>query len=276
MHIRQLGPPLLFATETFESFNAVIRGFSIHSNRQAPSRDIAHAFANANRIRHLLSGAKFFQYDCEPKSKLRVTTESEPAWELSGKNPPPPLSRFDMIGKDVLELIDQNKFIQKTFGGPEGKILKGRTYRHMLCDLLMPYKATQIRRDGLKLRSWKKTLTSKMVLEQAAVDAGLTSLSFAVCKLFTLKNGDDCGVNEWVLLEVDSRRNKGLLVGKVLEVLQIAGFNGELVRQPDIVLVEIYRTSKTRTRYYMPRLERTDFHVMALYSVRVTVTSVRL
>ncbi|KAF8504147.1 hypothetical protein JB92DRAFT_2738424, partial [Gautieria morchelliformis] len=36
-HVRLFGPASLFATESFESFNAVIRGWSIHSNRSAPS-----------------------------------------------------------------------------------------------------------------------------------------------------------------------------------------------------------------------------------------------
>ena len=55
-HIRRFGPANHFATETFESFNAVIRAKSVHSNRISPSRDIAIAFAHGNRIRHLLSG----------------------------------------------------------------------------------------------------------------------------------------------------------------------------------------------------------------------------
>ncbi|KAJ3765406.1 hypothetical protein FB446DRAFT_795079 [Lentinula raphanica] len=41
LHIRRFGPAMLFATEAFESFNAVIRAKSVHLNRQAPSRDIA-------------------------------------------------------------------------------------------------------------------------------------------------------------------------------------------------------------------------------------------
>lgn len=58
-HIRRFGPAILFATEAFESFNAIIRAKSVHSNRHAPSRDIARAFAQGNRIRHLISGGKF-------------------------------------------------------------------------------------------------------------------------------------------------------------------------------------------------------------------------
>ncbi|KAJ3884926.1 hypothetical protein GG344DRAFT_83339 [Lentinula edodes] len=58
-HIRRFGPAILFAMEGFESYNAIIRAKSVHSNRLAPSRDIALAFAKQNRIRHMLSGGLF-------------------------------------------------------------------------------------------------------------------------------------------------------------------------------------------------------------------------
>ncbi|KZS87843.1 hypothetical protein SISNIDRAFT_386046, partial [Sistotremastrum niveocremeum HHB9708] len=56
---RRFGPPILYATEGFESFNAVIRDWSVHSNRQAPSRDIGIQAAEAACIRHLMSGGSF-------------------------------------------------------------------------------------------------------------------------------------------------------------------------------------------------------------------------
>lgn len=58
-HILDFGPAGIFATEAFESFNAIIRSKSVHSNRQAPSRDIARAFAQESRVRHLISGGAF-------------------------------------------------------------------------------------------------------------------------------------------------------------------------------------------------------------------------
>ncbi|KIY43178.1 hypothetical protein FISHEDRAFT_22939, partial [Fistulina hepatica ATCC 64428] len=54
-HVLRFGPLMLFATEAFESFNAVIHGKSVHSNQQAPSHDIAHVFAQCNCVRHILS-----------------------------------------------------------------------------------------------------------------------------------------------------------------------------------------------------------------------------
>lgn len=55
-HIRRFGPLILYATESFESFNLVIRLRSIHSTRHAPSLDIATSFSHLHAIRHLVSG----------------------------------------------------------------------------------------------------------------------------------------------------------------------------------------------------------------------------
>ncbi|KZS93974.1 hypothetical protein SISNIDRAFT_387475, partial [Sistotremastrum niveocremeum HHB9708] len=58
-HIRAFGPAILFATEGLESFNATIREWSIHSSRQAPSKDIGVSAARAQRLRHLMSCGSF-------------------------------------------------------------------------------------------------------------------------------------------------------------------------------------------------------------------------
>ncbi|KZT64474.1 hypothetical protein DAEQUDRAFT_646865, partial [Daedalea quercina L-15889] len=56
LHIKRFGPAILCSTEGFESYNFVIRLRSIHSNRHAPSKDIAEAFSFLHAVRHLVSG----------------------------------------------------------------------------------------------------------------------------------------------------------------------------------------------------------------------------
>lgn len=65
-HIRRFGPALLYATETFESYNFVIRLRSIHSSKQAPSVDIARAFSHLHAVRHLVSGGHIFHAAGKP------------------------------------------------------------------------------------------------------------------------------------------------------------------------------------------------------------------
>ncbi|KZT46458.1 hypothetical protein CALCODRAFT_417771, partial [Calocera cornea HHB12733] len=55
-HVRRFGPPVLYSTEVFESYNGAFRKSSILSNHQSPSHDICNAFAQYGRIRHLVQG----------------------------------------------------------------------------------------------------------------------------------------------------------------------------------------------------------------------------
>lgn len=58
LHIKRYGPAILSATESFESFNLVIRLRSVHSPRHAPSVDIADDFSHLHAVRHLVSGGQ--------------------------------------------------------------------------------------------------------------------------------------------------------------------------------------------------------------------------
>jgi hypothetical protein len=60
--VRRFGPPCLFASEKFESFNGILRNASIHSNRQSPGKDIAITFSNYQGMRLILSGAFLFDH----------------------------------------------------------------------------------------------------------------------------------------------------------------------------------------------------------------------
>ena len=119
-HIRRFGPPLLFATETFESFNGVIRSFSIHSNRQAPSRDIAIAFANANRIRHLTSGGKFHVASTSRDSTFTENDSSIPSYH-----------DYQVVGEEVLNLIKrEDRVFKAAFSGPNTQ--RGYVFKSIL------------------------------------------------------------------------------------------------------------------------------------------------
>ncbi|KAI7939992.1 hypothetical protein MJO28_013644 [Puccinia striiformis f. sp. tritici] len=54
--IRRFGPASLVSTEKFESFNGVLRKGSVHSNRQAPGRDLATSFDSYGNIRFVVLG----------------------------------------------------------------------------------------------------------------------------------------------------------------------------------------------------------------------------
>ncbi|KDN47459.1 hypothetical protein RSAG8_03599, partial [Rhizoctonia solani AG-8 WAC10335] len=65
MYARRFGPLLGPSSERYESFNATFRATSVHSNRQAPSRDIANSFAVHDSVKHILTGG--FWLDTEEK-----------------------------------------------------------------------------------------------------------------------------------------------------------------------------------------------------------------
>ncbi len=72
LHIRRFGPAVLFATESQESYNSIIRLQSIHSPHQAPSLDIANGFSHIHAVRHLVSGGLLFRdIDGSPLEKPR-------------------------------------------------------------------------------------------------------------------------------------------------------------------------------------------------------------
>ncbi|KAI9103448.1 hypothetical protein DFS34DRAFT_576687, partial [Phlyctochytrium arcticum] len=48
--VRRFGPAVLFATETFESFNPIVRVQLAHTNRHAPSKDVSSRFARARTV----------------------------------------------------------------------------------------------------------------------------------------------------------------------------------------------------------------------------------
>ncbi|KAL0564415.1 hypothetical protein V5O48_017631 [Marasmius crinis-equi] len=61
--IREFGPLVGVATETFESYNSVFCSCSILSNHRAPSRDITRQIGNQESLKHRLSGGSWYDTD---------------------------------------------------------------------------------------------------------------------------------------------------------------------------------------------------------------------
>lgn len=96
--IERFGPLLLCATETFESFNGILRYASVHSNRHNPGLHIATTFMFARLLRMLYSGGSFW----DTKKNCRATA-----------------------GKEVLKLFKDNPWIQQDLGYNPSWNLKG-------------------------------------------------------------------------------------------------------------------------------------------------------
>jgi hypothetical protein len=95
-YIRRFGPAILFSTERYESFNHVFRLVSIHSNRQAPSRDTCNAFAGYDRIKHIVFGGYWF--DLSSKRWVRAGSSI-----LEYVNQRPERARFLGLHSDVIK-----------------------------------------------------------------------------------------------------------------------------------------------------------------------------
>ncbi|KAI4519102.1 hypothetical protein K525DRAFT_149414, partial [Schizophyllum commune Loenen D] len=109
-HIRRFGPAMLFATEGFESFNAVVRAHSVHSNRHAPSRDIARSMARSNRIRHLISGGYFRVPSEQDLSTNGFVEEGQSISPWMRQVRPTSATHWRSVGKLPQSLVTRGKF----------------------------------------------------------------------------------------------------------------------------------------------------------------------
>ncbi|KAF7371507.1 hypothetical protein MVEN_00005500 [Mycena venus] len=87
--IRRFGPPVLFATESFECWNTIFRLCSILSNHQAPSHDIAITLADMERFKHQVSGGW---------------------WKPTGSQ------EYVQAGRNVRVFLETNKELQRRLG----------------------------------------------------------------------------------------------------------------------------------------------------------------
>ncbi|KAF7358543.1 hypothetical protein MVEN_00905200 [Mycena venus] len=232
-HIRRFGPAILFATEAFESFNAIIRAKSVHSNRHAPSRDIAHAFAQGNRIRHLLSGGLFVPSAAGGDVSVDTSQGQQP-------RPQPAESAFI-----------HDKSAWRTIGDGPKNLVSG-------CSTVTHYLGLDKRREpaaGISLadktapRPINQTLTGQRILSWST-KPGL----FKTSKQVFLLNGDPCVPHSFVIVKHPHRPGE-TFVARVEELIQQVGSIADFASKPDGVLLQKAIVDHARERYGMPSVQ---------------------
>ncbi|KAG8777086.1 hypothetical protein FRC12_000558 [Ceratobasidium sp. 428] len=101
MFVRRFGPLQGSNTERYESFNASFRAASVHSNRQAPSRDIAHTFAVFDVVKHIMRGGY---------------------WLDAGTG------RYVRAGAGIIELCQSSNFAQRLLGIKKPGVMPGAAF----------------------------------------------------------------------------------------------------------------------------------------------------
>jgi hypothetical protein len=228
-HVRRFGPAILYATETFESFNAVIRAKSVHSNRQAPSRDIALAFAQGNRIRHLMSGGLYLSVafikswsEKSPASTDRLFSSNRGDWESFGTGPLSLVLNSPIV-RSYLGMVSTTSRVRSLH--PTGTVSYDKR------DGPIPFGST----------------AAAEYFPSTAI--GLPS-STGLCrdgKSIIVGNEEKCAVGTCVVIEKDGLR----FVGRVVEILvPRTGF-----ASTGFVLVQCMDTTQVAPGYEMPRVK---------------------
>ncbi|THH26571.1 hypothetical protein EUX98_g7617 [Antrodiella citrinella] len=239
-HIRRFGPAIIFATEVFESFNAVIRAKSIHSNRQAPSRDIARAFAQGNRIRHLLSGGLFVAV-----TESSETSESDHPADHSTDSPPRARFSFDRqswqrVGSGPSGLVHTPNTVTQ-YLGLDSYMNQGRTIGGF-CSLddkpARPFSALVAANLLPHDKRWKNHETQR----------------FRTAHELHLNNGDKCiPGSSYVILRLAGHTSTGeTCVVRVEEIISVQGSPNALSSRPDFVVVQRIDVSRVADSYAMP------------------------
>ena len=259
-HIRQFCPAALFATEGFESFNAVIRAKSIHSNRQSPSHDIARGFAHGNHIHHILSGA--YIHICSNHSKLENQIK-----RLIERPPPGALNVEEAgtwwpTGIAPLELVRKPNIITDYLGmdsmsvPKKGVLTSVIFYYHNLISpgscvqgtiSWCPYHATQ---TGQQFPAALSSLSQEI----------LHGNNFQICKSMILLNGDRCVPGQWVL--VHSQNTPQPLIAQVKEIIQRQGSAAEIQSSPDAILLQSGKIQPSNGPYHMPAVQHDDAYLL--------------
>ncbi|KAJ4497667.1 hypothetical protein C8R41DRAFT_894578 [Lentinula lateritia] len=232
-HIRRFGPAMLFATEVFESYNAVIRAKSIHSNRLAPSRDIAWAFARQNRIRHMLSRGVFLDH-ADKKFEDTTLLQKERITQVQQyfRNGSFAQNHWVQVGKSASDVVSWSDNIKKYLG-------------------------TFVQDPSSLLQKWGNTQTGRLVPETPLYTVHeKTYCTFHRAKTLRAANSDKCLPLGFVACsdpKLHTFAERGISVVRLHEALGCKR-DAFPIQNIDCVLVQGMKVSKEASSHGMPRL----------------------
>ncbi|RDB16192.1 hypothetical protein Hypma_003108 [Hypsizygus marmoreus] len=254
-HIRRFGPAMLFATEGFESFNAIIRSASVHSNRHAPSRDIAHRMAKGNRVRHLVSGGVFLMNRLANKSaKSRrtpnTTPESISTWMERIENPDSLV--WHTTGPEPRKLLNIHGFGERILGLAKNN---DREPTIGLCSrrgFQMKWSSTSAAKNGFSLRIQADSLVYTP-------------------RDTVLANGDLAHPGSWVIYVSVQGVPR---VGQIVHAIQVVGSKEEQTGKCSFLVVAPAISTERHDHYGMPRLQLhavQEWECISASTIRCTV-----
>ena len=236
-NIRRFGPAVLFATETFESYNAVIRNKSVHSNHRAPSQDIALAFARYSRVRHLFSGGRHFFRDSEQSRKYLQNFGSFLASSDYVGNAGT-WRQVPSAGPHMHVLLNQHSFASSYMGpslslNPQfGTCVPDKQAQY-------PYGHTDV------AQHFPSFLPS--------CSPALPSPTYFKATSLTLINGDVCHMGDWVLYSLSADNTEAPALGRIREIIVDVTRTGQYPR-PDAILLWKADIAEWVEPYRMPRI----------------------
>ncbi|KAI0737866.1 hypothetical protein BC629DRAFT_1687266 [Irpex lacteus] len=241
-HVLRFGPAILFSTESLESYNAVIRAWSVNSNRQAPSRDCANRAASLARVRHLLSGGYYTE-------KGSVTDRSmQTSWQTAGSA--------------VIKLLASPSILMRRLG--------------LTCstDSCKPEPGVVTQAEDAPI-PWSQTIaacastTDDAHREVRTEMQHNTTRTFKKCTSVIIGNGDKVALNEFVVV-CHSAGN--FRTGRVIEILRN---NRSFTLTASLIVVELFDINGAAWPYQMPRIATSGTHVL-VEDIQTLVCSVNV
>ncbi|KAJ3718173.1 hypothetical protein C8R42DRAFT_740112, partial [Lentinula raphanica] len=245
MHIRRFGPAMLYATEGFESFNAVIRDHSVHSNHQAPSRDIARGFACCNRNRHILSQGMFPKPTAtDPSTSNEIQADTPVSWFHDSP------SDWVTAGPLPLALI---------------RLRPNR--RNIVADALGLVSPDQARQSGSEGAKQPRSSLITYHHLRSSLEQIPTNASFNTFKTTTTASRELCSIDDFVLVGHATDPTHMPVVARILEIIQLSGSSEESNAKASGILVATYNSCSTNPVYKLPRLERSQLMLVVPQNV---------